>query len=341
MIVLDGSEADASGPTLRAALSLSILTRTPFRLEKIRRGREKAGLAPDEVALVRAAQAVSSAEVAGAEARSELLTFKPRTVQGGPFEFSGHRSDGIGATILTLLPALLRAASPSTVLVEGATYHPSAPSFEFLSRSYLPIVSRMGGAVKLTLERPGFAPQGGARVRLDVTPSSLGALELEERGDLVQKRATVVSASLPPAITDRELRILRDRLNLGRDGADRSEHPEEVGVGNAIVVTFEHQNITSVFASFGGKNARAEEVAEHAIGPALRHLESRGAVSERLAEELLVPMAMGRGGVFTTSEPSAATETVVSVLRAFLGGDVEIDTGDERTWTVTMRGALV
>ena len=52
-------------------------------------------------------------------------------------------------------------------------------------------------------------------------------------------------------------------------------------------------------------------------------------------------MAMGRGGVFTTTEPSSHTTTQIATLKQFLGGEVEVDTTDEKTWTFTMRGALI
>jgi RNA 3'-terminal phosphate cyclase (ATP) len=150
-----------------------------------------------------------------------------------------------------------------------------------------------------------------------------------------------VSAGLPPAIADRELRVAKDRLSLGKDEIERIDHPEELGPGNVVYVVHRFANVSAVFSGFGDRGARAEEVAEQAIGPSLRYLESKGAVDEHLADQLLVPMAMGRGGVFTTSEPSSHFETQIETLRTFLGGEVEVDTADEKTWTITMRGALL
>lgn len=341
MIVLDGSAGEGGGQILRSALTLSILTRTPFRIERIRAGRQKPGLLAQHLTAVLAAKAVSNAEVVGAELGSRDLTFKPRTVQGGAHSFAVGTAGSATLVLQTVLPALLRAPSASELVLEGGTHNPAAPPFEFLERSFLPVLARMGAKVELSLERHGFFPRGGGRLRARIEPSSLAALELEERGASQGRRFVALTSGMPPALTDRELRVARDRLGLGRDDLVRQELPEDVGPGNAVYVEHRFEHITAVFAGFGERGARAEEVAEQAIGPSLRFLETKGAVDEHLADQLLVPMAMGRGGVFTTSEPSSHFETQLETLRTFLGGDVEVDTGDEKTWTVTMRGALL
>lgn len=341
MIVLDGSAGEGGGQILRSALTLSILTRTPFRIDRIRAGRQKPGLLAQHLTAIAAAKAVSNAEVSGAELGSRAITFKPRTVHGGDHAFSIGTAGSATLVLQTVLPALLRATEPSTITVEGGTHNPAAPPFEFLAWSFLPVLQKMGAQVELTLERPGFYPRGGGRVQLRVTPSALDHLELEERGPSEARRVFAVSAGLAPAIADRQLRVAKDRLSLGKDELERVDHPEELGPGNVVIVRHRFQHITAVFSGFGDRGARAEEVAEQAIGPSLRYLESKGAVDEHLADQLLVPMAMGRGGVFTTSEPSSHFETQIATLRAFLGGEVEVDTTDDKTWTVTMRGALL
>jgi RNA 3'-terminal phosphate cyclase (ATP) len=341
MIVVDGSAGEGGGQILRSALTLSILTRTPFRMERIRAGRQKPGLLAQHLTSIEAARVVSNADVTGATLGSKEITFRPRTVTGGERTFSVGTAGSTTLVLQTVLPALLRASEPSTLVLEGGTHNPAAPPFEFLAWSFLPVLARMGAKVEVTLERPGFFPRGGGRLRVHVEPSSLAALELEERGPSQGRRFLSISAGLPPAIAERQLRVARDRLGLGRDEIARIDHPDELGPGNVVLVVHEFAGVTVVFSGFGDRGARAEEVAERAIGPSLRYLESKGAVDEHLADQLLVPMAMGRGGVFTTSEPSTHFETQIRTLRTFLDGEVEVDTADEKTWTITMRGALL
>ena len=83
MIVIDGSEGEGGGQVLRSALALSILTRTPFKMERIRAGRDQPGLRPQHLTSVQAAKEVSAADVTGAEVGSRELTFRPARCGGG------------------------------------------------------------------------------------------------------------------------------------------------------------------------------------------------------------------------------------------------------------------
>jgi RNA 3'-terminal phosphate cyclase (ATP) len=56
----------------------------------------------------------------------------------------------------TVLPALVVASGPSTLILEGGTHNPSAPPFDFLDRASLPLLRRMGADVHAVLERPAF-----------------------------------------------------------------------------------------------------------------------------------------------------------------------------------------
>ena len=189
MILIDGSAGEGGGQVLRSALALSILTRTPFKMERIRAGRDKPGLRPQHLTSVTAAKEVSNADVTGAEVGSRELTFRPRTVQGGNRTFSVGTAGSATLVLQTILPALLRAREPSLVTLEGGTHNSHAPPFEFLSESFLPLLRKMGAKIEATLIRPGFYPKGGGRMTVKVEPSELGALELEER---VERSATLV-----------------------------------------------------------------------------------------------------------------------------------------------------
>lgn len=341
MIVLDGNAGEGNGQALRSALTLAILTRTAFRMERIRAGKQQPGLLAPQLAVIEAARVVSNAEVTGAELGSRALTFKPRSVHGGDLTLDAGPGGSACLVFQMVLPALLRAGRSSQVTIRGGTHEPGAPTFEFLSWSYLPILTRMGAKVELTLEAPGFHPRGGGELRARIEPSELDRLELEERGASLERHFVTKTAGIPPAAADRQLRVAKDRLSLAKTELTRVDHPEALGPANITLVLHRFEHVTAVFSGVGERSSRPEEVAEQAIGPSLRYLECRGALDEHLADQLLVPMAMGRGGVFTTSEPSAHFDVQVELLRTFLGGEIEADTTDDKTWTITMRGALL
>src|SRR5262245_19010191 len=62
-ITIDGSQGEGGGQILRTALALSLATGRPFRIEKIRAGREKPGLLRQHLTAVQAAVATSNGRV--------------------------------------------------------------------------------------------------------------------------------------------------------------------------------------------------------------------------------------------------------------------------------------
>lgn len=341
MLVLDGSIGEGGGQILRSALSLSMVTRRPFKIERIRAGRAKPGLARQHLAAVRAAASVCNAEVSGDALGSTTLSFRPRAIRGGEHRVKIDTAGSATLVLQTIVYALLRAPEPSVVTLEGGTHNPMAPPFEFLERTWAPALAQMGATVELSLERPGFYPAGGGIFLARVTPGELGRFERDERGAEKSRRAIASIAALSESIADRELRVARERLGLSRDQLEKKIWDQSFGPGNAFIVEMAHENGTSIFASFGERGLRAEQVAELAIGRALAFHESDAAIEEHLADQLLLPMAVGKGGMFTTTEPSAHTRTQIEVLRTFLDVDADITTRDERTYTVELRGADV
>src|SRR6185503_7792775 len=143
MIRIDGSVGEGGGQILRTALSLSLATGTPFQIENIRAGRKNAGLLRQHLTAVLAAAEVGDAEVVGATLGSAALTFVPKTIRGGEYRFAIGTAGSATLVFQTILPALLRAETPSRVVLEGGTYNFAAPPFDFLDRTFLPLLRRM------------------------------------------------------------------------------------------------------------------------------------------------------------------------------------------------------
>src|SRR5687767_3283814 len=85
MVTLDGSMGEGGGQILRSALSLSLITQTPFTITRIRANRKPGGLRPQHLACVRGAEAISSAQSEGAEVGASELVFRPGPVKAGDY----------------------------------------------------------------------------------------------------------------------------------------------------------------------------------------------------------------------------------------------------------------
>lgn len=118
-IELDGAQGEGGGQILRTALTLSMLTGTPFRIENIRAKRSKPGLLRQHLTAVQAAVQISGATVEGAEAGSQTLRFAPGAIRGGDYRFAIGTAGSCTLVLQTILPALWFADAPSTVSVSG------------------------------------------------------------------------------------------------------------------------------------------------------------------------------------------------------------------------------
>lgn len=186
----------------------------------------------------------------------------------------------------------------------------------------------MGATVELELRRYGFYPRGGGEIIAKITPSTLSALTLDERGDRVRGYAEAYVAALPIKIAQRELEVIGHRLNWSQDQLFVRGLSNDMGPGNAVTITVEHRDVTEVFSGFGERGVRAEDVASNAVDEARKYLASSAAVGEHLADQLLLPMVLGRGGSFTTTQVTEHLRSNASVIEAFMGKHVTISESD-------------
>ncbi len=335
MLSLDGSLGEGGGQILRTALALSLVTATPFRIERIRAGRKKPGLMRQHLAAVEAAARIGSAEVNGCVQGSTTLSFAPEATRPGDYRFSIGTAGSCCLVLQTVLPALLLAGGDSELVLEGGTHNPFAPPFDFLDRAFLPLVNRMGPEVTARLVRPGFDPAGGGEMRVFVRPAgALRRLDLLDRGPVSSCRARAVVARLPRHIADRELKVIGQRMSWGRDALHAEEETRSAGPGNVVSIEIESANVTEVFTGFGERGVPAETVAGRVADEAGEYLAAGAPVGRHLADQLLIPIALAGGGVFRTLAPSAHTTTNKEIVGAFLSARIEISDLGRGVWEI-------
>jgi RNA 3'-terminal phosphate cyclase (ATP) len=337
-ITLDGSQGEGGGQILRTALALSVVTGRPFRIHHIRSGRPKPGLMRQHLACVEAAARIGTATVEGAALGSQELTFNPGTLVPGHYTF---RIASAGSTMLllqTVLPPLLLADTPSELVLEGGTHNPFAPPFPFIQRAFLPLVRRIGFDVEAELELPGFHPNGGGRSRVTIRPAlEPSALNLDTPSRDAALSAVACLVGLPGSIADRELAVVRQRLSIPADRCTAEAIPGAIGPGNSLHVIADSAGCTNVFTGFGAPRIRSEQVAVTVIAETEHFLSSGACVEEHLADQLLLPLVLGRGGRFITTEPSNHTRTNIEVIHQFLPHRIQIKAVGPALWCITVQ----
>lgn len=338
LLTIDGSQGEGGGQVLRSSLALSLITGQPFAMENVRARRRKPGLMRQHLAAVLAAAEIGRAEVQDAQIGSTRLVFRPGPVQHGEYTFRVGTAGSATLVLQTVLPALLVAEGESSLVLEGGTHNPMAPPFDFLAKAYLPLVNRMGPVVEAELVRPGFYPAGGGRMTVRIRPSrQFRRFELFERGEIRAYRVRALVAKLPRHIAERECRTILQETGWDEGCAAIEEVAGSVGPGNAVVIELEAEHVTEVFTGFGQLGVKAEQVAIEALRPAQQYLAAGVPVGEHLADQLVLPLAIGAylgsgGGAFRTMRLTPHSTTHLDIIRMFLGLEPRVNReGDTAT----------
>jgi RNA 3'-terminal phosphate cyclase (ATP) len=127
---------------------------------------------------------------------------------------------------------------------------------------------------------------------------------------------------------------VRDRLNRDPSTLHVESVANSAGPGNVVSVEIESEHVTEVFMGFGERGVSAEQVGAAVADESAAYLAAGVPVGTYLADQLLLPMALGGGGAFRTLRPSGHTRTHVELLRSFLGADIHLRDGGEGAWLI-------
>ena len=344
MIYIDGSYGEGGGQVLRTSLSLATITGQPIRIERIRAGRKKPGLAAQHLTGVRAAAAICNAQVQGDELGSTNLEFTPSySVQAGKYTFDvsdareGRSAGAVTLVLQTILLPLALARGDSQIILRGGTHVAYSPSLSYIEQVYLPILKRMGVQAEVRLHRWGWYPQGGGEVELHVSGgSTLTSINLLERGQLQEVRGLAVVTQLPSHIPQRMASRAENLLHEAHLKATvRPLRERGVAPGAGIFLTAEYEDSLAGFGALGRLGLPADKVAEIACQELLNFHKTNAPVEEHLADQLLLPAALGsETSQYRVAEISTHLTTNAWVIHQFGIASITIDEV-ERVVTVT------
>ena len=336
-IQIDGSQGEGGGQILRTALALSMITGQAFELINIRAGRKKPGLMRQHLVCVQAFQHISQAYVEGAELHSQRLYFAPQHVQNGKYQFQIGSAGSTTLVLQTLLPALLLQNEASELAISGGTHNLLAPTADFIEHCFLPALEKLGIKVEFKLNKAGFFPIGAGEIQIKIQPwQHRNKLNLLDRGTLqsTEAFAAVLNLSEEAQIAQRELATLNKRLKLD---TQQQFHLNGISQGNTAYVKVAHQNHVQLFTTLGEMRKSAEQIANHLAEQVKRYIASQAVVDEYLADQLLLPLALGQGGEFTAQCISEHTRTQAVMIEKFIDCEIEFIELDKNLFQVIVK----
>ena len=338
MIIIDGSEGEGGGQVVRNACALSLITGEPFRIDRIRAGRDQPGLMRQHLTAIEAACTVGGAECDGLELGASSVTFRPGSVRGGDYRFAVGTAGSTALVLQSILVPLCLADEASRLVIEGGTHAGMSPPFEFVARTLLPLIERMGPKVAARIKRHGFFPRGGGRIEIDIEPAPLERVEWLDRGEAQGRSGMVLHAALGAnkVATRTRSAALKVLPEWTEEDIAVRELPADQGPGVALLLEAEYARVTEVVAGVGRLGLTAERLGKTAGKRMAGYVHSEAFAGPYLQDQLLLPMAAAGGGTFTSVKTSQHSRTAAAIIERFTGRSTRFDMPEKGPTVVTV-----
>lgn len=295
-MLIDGSTGEGGGQVVRTSLALAAVRGERVVIENVRAGRDDPGLGAQHLACVRALDALTDATVEGDERGSERVVFEPDAPRGGTYEVDVGTAGAATLVAHAVLPAALHADGDVEFRICGGTHVRWSPTFEHLSRVFLPLLRDAGANVEAELVRRGHYPQGGGEIVLRVSPSSVSSVE-PRRDELGRVTGVSHACGLPEHIVERQAEAARDALReLGAPVEMEGVHVEDTPSKGTAVNLVADAGTRLGGSALGERGKPAEEVGEEAARELVEAVQADADVDRHVADQLVPYVALAGGG---------------------------------------------
>ncbi|AAY79951.1 RNA 3'-terminal phosphate cyclase [Sulfolobus acidocaldarius] len=318
MIEIDGSFGEGGGQILRTSLTLSSLTKKPFRIYNIRANRPKPGLQRQHLTAVNAVKILTNATVKGDYVGSTELIFSPGDIQEkGDFVFDIGTAGSTTLILQTILPLLLN--RKLTVTIKGGTDVPKSPSIDYIRLVFSKVLERIGISFNVELIKRGHYPEGGGEIRISNVRGEPQRFSITEFGQLEGFVGISHVSSLPVHIADRQkssaekiLRRLKDKIDIRLDVREG-----EISKGSGICLSAIGKYGIIGADALGERGKRAETVGEEAALKLLEELKTNAAFDSHMGDMLMLYASLYQGE-YTASKLTLHSITNEKVIRKFI-----------------------
>jgi RNA 3'-terminal phosphate cyclase (ATP) len=130
---------------------------------------------------------------------------------------------------------------------------------------------------------------------------------------------------------------LRRELSWPEECIEIVNTTESDGPGNVLAAEASFEHVCERVSATGAHGKPSSRVALEAARMMKDYLATGAVVGRRLADQLLLPMALGGGGTMVTMKPSNHVITNIEVIQCFLPIRIGLEEGERGLWRVEVR----
>ncbi|XP_076239446.1 RNA 3'-terminal phosphate cyclase [Calliopsis andreniformis] len=365
-VQIDGSLGEGGGQVLRIALCLSALLKIPVKINNIRAGRPKPGLAAQHLKGVELLKDMFNAKVEGAQIGSTSLEFKPDGINKKKRTFVVDTGTAGCICLLAQIALPCSLFFPQkdlvTLILKGGTNVPMGPHIEYLTEVLRPLLNKFGADFDFKVVSRGYYPKGGGEVHLYIKPiHALKAVTLMNRGVPCEVVGWAYVAGVVPIKEAHKMAndtrsVLVEGLkkqNISVPSINITAYKEDrfMALGNGSGINIVCTTTSGcIFGGSGLGSVRQEQVAPgiQAANEILNTISAGSCVDEHAQDQLIIWMVLAKGISkikLGNQKLTSHTETAIKVAEIMLNDNnlhfklsENKDFGDCTSYTLECKG---
>lgn len=333
MLIVDGSQKSGSGTIVRYAVAIGALLNRKVKVINVRAQRKKPGLRPQHLAAIRAVAELTGGSIEGGEVGADEFIFTPENkMSGGTFEWHIGTAGSTTMLVMTVLPLALITRDKIIGKITGGLFQDFAPSFFHMQQVLGPVLWKMGVTMRVNMIRPGYVPEGGGILEIEIDPvkKSLQPLTLTDQGRI----ETIDGFAFSSHLKDREVsgrmadvcrKVLSKKgfnVNIGEEYENTALQP------GAALAVFARTSTHCILGAdrAGAPGRRSEAIGRFVARSFIEDIESGATVDRYLADQIILYAALADGITeFRIPFMTDHVETNLWLVEEYLGSKIEIE----------------
>lgn len=311
---INGEFGEGGGQIIRTAITLSCITKRSVIIENIRKNRKIPGLRPQHLTAIKILQKICNADVEGAKIGSTNLKFIPRNVKSCNLIEDVGTAGSISLILQVLIPVAAICQKKINLTIKGGTDTLWSPTIDYTQYVLREAYSRMGIEFSMKVIKRGYYPKGDGEINLEVLPSKVKSIILNQRKTKNVKLFCSFS-NLPNELINNNVKSIEKRLTE-KKFVVQTQINEEIAIDSGaslLIYSIDDESIIGIDSIFDKKteqfNLDLESFTENNLG-----------VDERLSDMLVLPACLtNEMTVFRVKNISKHLETNLFVASKITG----------------------
>lgn len=311
---INGEFGEGGGQVIRTAITLSCITKRPIIIENIRKNRTNPGLMPQHFTAIKILQKICNGYVEGAKIGSTKVKFIPGDVNSCNLIEDIGTAGSISLILQVLIPVAAICQKKLNLTIKGGTDTLWSPTIDYTQHIVREAYSRMGIKFSVELIKRGYYPKGGGKVNLEVLPSSIKSISLNQRKTRNVKIFCSFS-NLPHELIKKQIEGITTKLTEKTFFVQTQINEESaIDSGSSLLIfSIDEESIIGIDSIFDKKLERFNVDLESFTGKNL-------GVDDRLADMLVVPASLTNEiTIFRVNNISKHLETNLFVASKITG----------------------